>query len=266
MEVSNTTLLYLFLAAVIALGILFAMEGYNYSFAGLGSAKTKTLQKNGDKYVENYFDVINVEDEIREYPDILDYIEKVEEPQLYKNSTIGCYDNNDLINAAKGTLTKTESCKSWYPNVTNINYKPPKSFSATKNNANAKDVFIVDGKPYSFAELCPETSGKDNPVMCQYKRAQAYELLSRKVSNINDTIQDSQNNRLDELDSSTSYHIIDGNRLYNRPSVKDFMGWENSLSMGKNIRGGDAIDMTNDLLLFGKKEKVNYLGSSANII
>jgi hypothetical protein len=261
------------------------METYTYYFASAGSAKTTDLAKVTDWHLpavemntigrkegfdvsdckaRERFDVLDTKDEVKQFPDIISYIEKVEEPQFYNRSrVIGCYDNNDIITRSRPGHT----CKSWYPNVTDIFFKPktPADIpSLTQNTSNKNNYFNVEGQAYSFAELCPETTNQKDPITCLYDRAQAFDLMSTKIANINDSIQNKQDKKISTLGDDVSYHIIDGNRIYNQNHVRDFIGYERSLGLGTNIHGGNVGDQLNDLELYSRKQRVNYLAGTRN--
>jgi len=267
-RINNKILLWIGLAAAVFSIILVGMEIYSYYFAAAGSAKTADLAKSSDKHLpasqKEGFDVLDVKDEVKQFPDIIDYIEKVEEPQFYNRSNIiGCYDNNDLI----GRTHTGETCKSWFPKVSDIFFKPKTPADTptkNKNQQNLNNYFNLDGRAYSFAELCPETTGQKDPIMCLYDRANTFELMSSKLANINDSIQTKQDQKLSNLSNDASYHIIDGNRIYNQSHVRDFIGYERSLGLGSAIHGGTPGDQLDDLGLYTRKQRVNYLAGTAN--
>ena len=295
-------IVYLGLACLVVLVILVIMETYSYYFAAAGSAKTTDLAMATDRHLpgtregfdvlctkcarqrigtqegfdvlctksarqrigtQEGFDVIDTKDEVKQFPDIIDYIEKVEEPQFYnKSRVIGCYDNNDIIGRAR----PGETCKSWYKNVTDIFFKPqnPAQVPVDSENANYNNYFNVEGQAYSFAELCPETTGQKDPIACLYDRAQGYNLMSTKIANINDSIQNNLDRKISNMSDDVSYHVIDGNRIYNQPHVLDFIGYECSLGLGSAIHGGTPGDQLDDLELYTKKQRVNYLAGVKN--
>jgi hypothetical protein len=272
-------IVYLGLACLVVLIILVIMETYSYYFAAAGSAKTTDLAITTDRHLPGVatvdamsgaregfragkaredFDVIDTKDEVKQFPDIIDYIEKVEEPQFYnKSRVIGCYDNNDIIGRARSG----ETCKSWYKNVTDIFFKPqnPAQVPVDSSSANYNNYFNVEGQAYSFAELCPETTGQKDPIACLYDRAQGYNLMSTKIANINDSIQSNLDKKISNMSDDASYHTIDGNRIYNKQHVQDFVGYEKSLGLGSAIHGGTPGDQLDDLVLYTKKQSVNYL-------
>ena len=261
---------WLGLACFLVLIILVVMETYSYYFAAAGSAKSANLAQVTDRHLpgsnsnaKEGFDVIDAKDEVKQFPDIIDYIEKVEEPQFYnKSRVIGCYDNNDIIGRAR----PGETCKSWYKNVTNIFFKPqtPEQVPVDSTNPNYNNYFNVEGQAYSFAELCPETTGQKDPIACLYDRAQGYNLMSTKIANINDSIQSNLDKKISNMTNDANYHKIDGNRIYNQSQVSDFIGYERSLGLGTNIHGGTAGDQLDDLGLYTRKKSVNYLAGTKN--
>jgi hypothetical protein len=260
---------WLGLAVFIVLAVLVLLETYSYYFAESGSAKTEDLRRASNRHLgqesnsREGFDVIEPKDEVSQYPDIIDYIEKVEEPQFYnRSSVIGCYDNNDII----AKTHPGHTCKSWFPKVSNIFFKPktPADIPITVDAPNANNYFNVEGQAYSFAELCPETTVQKDPLACLQDQSAAFELMSTKIANINKAVQEKQDQKLTNLASDASYHIIDANRIYNQSQVRDFIGYERSLGLGKNIYGGTPADLLDDLELYARKKRVNYLGAKPN--
>lgn len=261
---------WLGLACFVVLAVLVVMETYSYYFAAAGSARTADLARSGARHLGTQntkqdatsegFDVIEPKDEVAEFPDIIAYIEKVEEPQFYNRSRIiGCYDNNDIIARAHPGHT----CKSWFPIVSNIFFKP-KSLNEIPRTADAHNVnnyFNVEGKDYSFAELCPETTAQKDPIACLYDRTTAFDLMSTKIASINKAVQEKQDQKITNLASDASYHVIDAGRLYNLPQTRDFTAYERSNGLGTNIHGGTPGDQLDDLELYAKKMRVNYLGA-----
>ena len=272
MEITENThkiIVRLCLACFIVLAILVILETYSYYFAAAGSARTDKLARSSDWHlgtqngINEGFDVIDPKDEVAQFPDIIDYIERVEEPQFYnRSSIIGCYDNNDVIARAHPGNT----CKSWFPKVSNIFFKPktPAEIPLTPDAPNANNYFNLEGQPYSFAELCPETTSQKDPIACLYDRASAFDLMSTKIASINKSVQEKQDQKITNLASDASYHIIDANRTYNLPTVRDFLGYERSLGLGTNIHGGTPGDQLDDLALYATKKRVNYLGAKPN--
>jgi hypothetical protein len=280
MEITENTYKIIFrlgLLCVVVLAILIVMETYAYYFAAAGSARTADLARSDDWHlgtqnaIQNSqkkgtiegFDVIDPKDEVAQFPNIIDYIERVEEPQFYnRSSIIGCYDNNDIIARAHPGNT----CKSWFPKVSNIFFKPktPADIPLTPDAPNANNYFNVDGQPYSFAELCPETTAQKDPIACLYDRASAFDLMSTKIASINKTVQEKQDQKITNLAADASYHIIDANRTYNLPPIRDFLGYERNLGLGTNIHGGTPGDQLDDLALYATKKRVNYLGAKPN--
>lgn len=265
---------YLALACVVVIIILFLLETYTYYFASSGGISNSYLEQNSDRHLpgstvpspsstKEGFDVQDAKDEVKMFPDIIDYIEKVEEPQFYnRSSIIGCYDNNDII----ARTHPGNTCKSWYKNVSNIFFKPQSvnQVPQSPTDDNYNNYFNVEGKSYSFAELCPETTNQKDPIACLYDRTQAFDLMSNKISKINSDIQTQQDQRLGNLETDASYHIIDGNRIYNQSQVRDFIGYERSLGLGTNILNGTTNDQLNDISVYAQKQRVNYLAGTSN--
>lgn len=256
---------WLGLACFVVLAMLVVMETYTYYFAAAGSARTADLAKSSSRHLGHNegFDVIEPKDEVAEFPDIIDYIEKVEEPQFYNRSRIiGCYDNNDIIARAHPGHT----CKSWFPNVSNIFFKPKSlnEIPRTPDAPNMNNYFNVEGKDYSFAELCPETTAQKDPIACLYDRTTAFDLMSAKIASINKSVQEKQDKKITNLASDASYHVIDASRLYNLPQTRDFTAYERSNGLGTMIHGGTPGDQLDDFELYARKMRVNYLGSKQN--
>jgi len=266
--------IWLGVACFLVLIILVVMETYTYYFAAAGSAKTANLAQVTDRHLSGSdsankvglveeFDVIDAKDEVKQFPDIIDYIEKVEEPQFYnKSRVIGCYDNNDIISRAR----PGETCKSVYKNVTDIFFKPqnPAQVPINSSSPNYNNYFNVEGQSYSFAELCPETTGQKDPIACLYDRAQGYNLMSTKIANINDSIQHNLDKKISNMSDDANYHIIDGNRIYNQSQIRDFLGYERSLGLGSAILGGTPGDQLDNLGLYTRKQRVNFLAGTKN--
>lgn len=262
---------WLMVGVFVVLAVLVVLETYSYYFAEAGGAKTEDLLRASNRHLGQHyhknitegFDVIEPKDEMTEYPDIIDYIERVEEPQFYnRSSIIGCYDNNDII----ARTHPGNTCKSWFPKVSNIFFKPktPAEIPITADAPNANNYFNVEGQAYSFAELCPETTAQKDPIACLYDRSAAFELMSTKIANINKAVQEKQDQKITNIASDASFHIIDANRIYNQSQVRDFLGYERSLGLGANIHGGTPGDQLDDLELYGRKKRVNYLGAKPN--
>jgi hypothetical protein len=246
----NKVLWYLAIGIFIVFIILIIMEINEYYFSSKELKNTNTIQQlsntvDDNKETYNNVDISSITNS--KYSGILDYLEQVEDPKLYSN-TLGCYDNDQMIEDIKGT---GETCKSFAPKVINIYNKE----KANNTNAENEDYFLADdGKVYSFAEICPVTSNQSRPIKCLYDEANKFQEFSIKLGNIIDDTQDTHDNKLHHIDSNLSYHIVDNNRLYNKEHVKDFIGYENYLGMDKDIYR-NINDKINDLDLYSKKVK-----------
>lgn len=238
-------------------------DNHNSHNSNSGSGSSNSNSNSGTNKSIEGFDVLDAKDEVKQYSDIIEYIEQVEEPQFYnKSKVIGCYDNNDIINRAR----PGETCKSWYKKVTDIFFKPQNQTQVPDNpsSANYNNYFNVDGQAQSFAELCPETTGQKDPIACLYDRAQGYDLMSRKIANINDGIQNNLDTKINNMSNDANYHIIDGNRIYNQSHIRDFLGYERSLGLDVAIHGGTSGDQLDNLELYARKQRVNYLAGTKN--
>jgi len=93
-------------------------------------------------------------------------------------------------------------------------------------------------------------------VACVYKKGEKFAKLSDRLGNIIDIVQERQNNRLSNLDSSIRIHSIDSNRLYTKPFVADFLKYENTLGMntGQPDSGGPFAKLA-DIDLYGQIRK-----------
>lgn len=242
--INTKTLTYLALGIILGFIILSYLEIKEYYF----TAKSFKNKNTNTKKQEDYTDIpLNITD--NKYSSIFDYLKKVEDPKLYVN-TLGCYDNDQMIEDIKGV---GETCKTWGPKVMDIyNKEPP---TDTSNNSGKDDYFLSDdGKVYSFSEICPVTSNQSRPITCLYNEANKFQQMGIKLGNIIEDTQDKHENKINQLDSNIGYHIVDNNRLYNKEHIKDFIGYENYLGMDKNVYR-NINDKITDLSLFGKKMK-----------
>lgn len=248
----NKVLWYLAIGIFIVFVILIIMEINEYYFTSKVFKNTNSISQlstTPDDNKETYNDVDLSSITNSKYSGIVDYLEQVEDPKLYIN-TLGCYDNDQMIEDIKG---KGQTCKSHAPKVINIYNKDQSDPSPTDGNDN--DYFLADdGNVYSFAEICPVTSNQSRPIKCLYDEANKFQEFSIKLGNIIDDTQDKHDNKLQYIDSNLSYHIVDNNRLYNKEHVKDFIGYENYLGMDKDIYR-NINDKINDLDLYSKKVK-----------
>ena len=233
----SKTLNYLAFGIIIGFLVLSYLEIKEYYFS------SKPV-KNTEKYQDVPTDLKD-----NTFSGILDYLKQVEDPKLYVN-TLGCYDNDQMIEDIKG---KGQTCKTFAPKVMDIYSKEVPGKQSTSSE---KDNYFLtdDGKVYSFAEICPVTSNQSRPIKCLYDEANKFQKMGVKLGNIIEDTQDKHNNTLNHIDSNLSYHIVDNNRLYNKEHVKDFIGYENYLGMNKDVYR-NINDKINDLSLYGKKVK-----------
>ena len=226
--------------------------GSSGTTAELALAQNKHLPRTG--VAESYFDV-PIEEEGTIFKGLPDYLVKIEEGQLYNEADLGCYDNDDIISEIKGT---GQTCKTWAPKVTDIYYKrAPDATVPTTVDDGLNNYFVAgNGQEYSFSEICPETTNQDRPVACVYKKGDKFAKLSDRLGNIIDIVQERQNNRLSNLDSSIRIHSVDSNRLYTKPFVADFLKYENTLGMntGQPDDSGPFAKLV-DLDLYGQVRK-----------
>lgn len=243
---NSKTLTYLAIGIFVGFIILSYLEIKEYYFS---SKKLKNKQSKINTQ-ENYNDIpLNLTNNT--YSSIFDYLEKVEDPKLYIN-TLGCYDNDQMIEDIKGVGT---TCKTWAPKVMDIYNKEPPKTKRDIPSSEMDDYFVTDdGKVYSFAEICPVTSNQSRPINCLYDEANKFQQMGIKLGNIIEDTQDKHENKINSLDTNISFHIVDNNRLYNKEHIKDFIGYENYLGMNKDVYR-NINDKITDLTLFGKKMK-----------
>jgi hypothetical protein len=254
------TVKWLSIFIIIAFIVLAVLEVRSDAFPVGSSGTTAELAKQQNKHLpqkgvaESYFDV-PIEEEGTIFKGLPDYLVKIEEGKLYNEADLGCYDNDDIISEIKGT---GQTCKTWAPKVTDIYYKrAPDATVPTTVEAGLNNYFVAgNGQEYSFAEICPETTNQDRPVACVYKKGEKFAKLSDRLGNIIDIVQERQNNRLSNLDSSIRIHTVDSNRLYTKPFVADFLKYENTLGMntGQPDDSGPFAKLA-DLDLYGQVRK-----------
>jgi hypothetical protein len=253
------TVKWLIIIIIIGFVVLAVLEirsdAFPHSSSGTTAELTKTQNKHrpGTGLSESYFDV-PIEDEGTIFKGLDDYLVKIEEGKLYNEADLGCYDNDDIISQIKGA---GQTCKTWAPNVTDIYYKRAPGDSVPTESTKLANYFVAgNGQEYSFAEICPETTNQDRPVACVYKKGEKFAKLSDRLGNIIDIVQERQNNRLSNLDSSIRIHTVDSNRLYNKPFITDFLKYENTLGMntGQPDDSGPFAKLA-DLDLYGQIRK-----------
>jgi hypothetical protein len=253
------TVKWLSVFIITAFIVLAVLEVRSDAFPANSSGTTAELALAQNKHLpksvsETYFDV-PIEEEGTIFKGLPDYLVKIEEGQLYNEADLGCYDNDDIIAQIKG---EGQTCKTWAPIVTDIYYKrEPKATVPTTKETGLNNYFVAgNGQEYSFAEICPETTNQDRPVACVYKKGEKFAKLSDRLGNIIDIVQERQNNRLSNLDSSIRIHTVDSNRLYTKPFVADFLKYENTLGMntGQPDASGPFAKLA-DIDLYGQIRK-----------
>lgn len=242
------TLTYLAVGIILGFVILSYLEIKEYYF----TSKALKNKANNTKRQETYADIpFNLTD--NKYSSIFDYLDKVEDPKLYVN-TLGCFDNDQMIEDIKGV---GETCKTWAPKVMDIyNKEPPKKTTTDEQLTTEKDEYFLtdDNKIYSFAEICPVTSNQSRPIKCLYEESNKFQKMGIKLGNVIEDTQDKHESKINHLDNTLGYHIVDNNRLHNKEHIKDFIGYENYLGMNKDVYR-NINDKITDLTLFGKKVK-----------
>jgi hypothetical protein len=189
----------------------------------------------------------NILTDDRDFRDIFQYLEDVDSGYEadFKTDmdddeeTLGCFDNDMLLQNMVGSGKTCKSEKGAYFDI----YK--------KELVNPKN-----GKEYSFAEVCPVTSGQERPIMCLYKKGSHINNINKKMANVIDQVQLNQGNRLSKVENATSYHIADPNRLFNGGPIKQYNRYENDLEMGFERRYTNE-DQLDDLVLYGKRLSAN---------
>lgn len=191
----------------------------------------------------------NILTDDREFSDIFKYLEDVDsgyesefKSELDKDDeALGCFDNDTLLQNMVGSGV---TCKVEKNNHFDIHKK---TLINPKND-----------KKYSFAEICPVTSGQERPIMCLYKKGSYVNKINKKIANVIDQVQLNQGNRLNQLENSTSYHISDPNRLFNTGPIKTYNKYENNMDMGFERRYTNE-DQLDDLVLYGKRLSTNLV-------
>ena len=224
---------------ILAFIILFMMENYYSS-----PAKPRPTES---------FYSLPVELSYTKFPNIVNYLENAEEISLEKDEQAGCFDNDRLLENIKGD---GQTCKSWAPKVKNIYFKKEKGVPVPVGKLD--DYFpSSEGREYSFAELCPVTTNQDLPLNCLYKKSAKFNELSSRVAGVIDKTQAKNSVMLDSLDDAISYHIVDNNRLYNMPHVRDFLVYERGQNMNRGLRNSNE-DYLDDLSIYAKKVKGRF--------
>jgi hypothetical protein len=229
----NVIIIIIIISILSFLLFMFELKSYYFPF---GNVENNMMNNNNIKLKENYNE-LNLEFD-KEFSDIFNYLEESEYTEKkFKDNDIGCYDNNKMIEQILGV---GNTCKK----ISNDN---------TYQDIYEKSIVDSNGKSYSFSELCPETTGQERPILCLYNKGNHINKLNNKLSNMIDYVQNNHENRLNKLENSTSYHIVDNNRLYNMPHIKKFNQFEkhNNMGMSKRFNNEDYID---DFLLFSAQQ------------
>ena len=199
----------------------------------------KLFNRNANKSKEDKF--INIYQDT-EFENIFEYLKQedagYEDKFPNNDDTLGCYDNDILMEDIKGD---GQTCKAVAPTVFNI-------FEKNLNHSN--------GTSYSFADICPVTSGQERPIMCLYKKGSHINNINKKMANLIDQIQLDQGMLLNNLENSMTTHIVDPNRLFNQSQIKEYNRYENNLNMGLERRFTNE-DQLDDLVLFSKRLQSN---------
>ena len=208
------------------------------------SHKNNAKHKNNarHKQKEYFYNISGTGLEYNKYNNILDYLENAEELALSKQTDdIGCYDNDSLIEQAKGI---GQTCKSWLTKVTDIFYKktdsspiPTDSLGGISPNYFATD----DGQLYSFAEICPVTANQNTPLRCLYNQNNQYGVLGGQISNIINDVQSNNGVLLELIDNNITNHKIDTNRLFNTEHVKKYIKYENRFGLNNSSNAVDNL-------------------------
>jgi hypothetical protein len=208
---------------------------------------TSVTSVNGTDNSRNEENYKNILTDDREFRDIFQYLEDMDSgyEAEFKSEldddeeALGCFDNDLLLQNMVGTGV---TCKVEKKNHFDIHKK---TLLNPKNN-----------KKYSFAQVCPVTSGQERPIMCLYKKGSFVNNINKKMANVIDQVQLNQGNRLNQLENSAMYHISDPNRLFNTGPIKIYNKYENDMDMGFERRYTNE-DQLDDLVLYGKRLSTN---------
>jgi hypothetical protein len=248
----------LFVLIVVSLIILFILEIKAYYFpTGMDNNSLFEALKKNPNYESTIKNNVNANNNLQkkeqygniltdntDFADIFSYLEsedsgyekKFKTEIITDDNTLGCYDNDLLLqNMLNNPSITCKTEKGNYFDIHKKNLIHPKS-----------------GNKYSFAEICPVTSGQERPIMCLYNQGTYINNINKKMSNLIDQVQINQGNRLDNVENSMTYHVADPNRLFNIPPVKLYNKHENLLEMGYDRRFSNE-DQLDDLVLYGKR-------------
>jgi hypothetical protein len=228
---------------IISFILLFAFEIRSYYFPS-GKMDNDTLisllkeKINSDVNVNNKEDYVNIYHDT-EFEDIFNYLEKNEDYEssfLNKGESLGCFDNDILIQDIKG---KGETCKTVSPSI---------------KNPFEENLIHSNGNKYSFANICPVTAGQERPISCLYEQGNHIQKINKKLGNLIDLVQQNHGNRLNNMESSVSNHIVDPKRLHNISHVQEYNTHENNMNMGIERRFNN-LDQLDDLVAYTNKLK-----------
>jgi len=241
MKISTSTLSSIKTLAIIILAlfiILYILEVKAYYFPNGKFQNTNSNNLNNKKQREDYINLF----QDTEFNNVFEYLEAAdagyESEFKHLDENIGCYDNDTMIEDIKGT---GETCKTASLEVQNIY---------------AKDLIHSNGDKYSFAELCPVTSGQERPIMCLYNKGKQITKATQKLSNLIDNVQLEQDTRLQNISKSMNQHTIDPNRLHNTDHVQAYNKYENDMNMGIERRF-NIEDQLDDLVNYSNRLKAN---------
>jgi len=234
------------LLILIAIGFiaLFTVEAFNYRY--LGGTKTEHTQLNmgmgmgmdmGMGMKEKFNVPIELEQEI--YPDINNYIKNIEDKYVYDEAMkSGCYDDDRMMEQIRGP---GKTCKSIASTITNISYKPEIPTTDDVKGRNPNYFITSDGVIKSYAEICPTTSKEEHPLRCLHEKVKKLEIMGKRVAKVIDNVQNKQDNRIHNVESTMSQHIVDNQRLYNKEHTRDFLRYEKALDIPEQTMDGSAV-------------------------
>lgn len=208
------------LAILICVGfvVLFSIEAINY------------------RYLAREEFEIPIDADIKKYPDINSYLTNVKDKYIYDVAVnVGCFDNDRLMEEIRGP---GKTCKSIAPTITDIKYKPETPNEDDIQGVNPNYFITSDGEIKAYSEICPTTANTENPLRCLHNNVKKLDDIGKKVANVIDHVQKYQDNRLNNIDSIASHHIVDNQRLYNKKHTRDFLDYERALDMPEQTTDG----------------------------
>jgi len=227
---------------IISIIILFMFEIQAYYFpTGYLDNKSLLDKLYANPNLKDKEDYINIYKD-KEFKDIFEYLEH--EDTGYENKfmniddSLGCYDNDMMMQdiSGVGSTCKTEQKKNF--------------------NIFESKLLHPNGNKYTYAEVCPVSSGQERPIMCLYKQGSHINKINNKMANLIDQIQLDQGNRIGHVESSMNTHISDTNRLYNTSPIQEYNKYENILDMGEERRFNNN-DQLDDLVQYSNRLKFN---------